>query len=123
MLTGGEPLLQVDDELVSALHHEGFRVALETNGTLPLPSGIDWVCVSPKAGSQLVVRRGDELKFVYPQDGLEPSEFENFAFEHWLLQPRDDVEVTMHTAEAVAYCLSHPRWRLSLQTHKFLGIP
>jgi 7-carboxy-7-deazaguanine synthase len=123
ILTGGEPLLQVDDDLVGALHDLAFRVAVETNGTLPLPSGIDWVCVSPKARSRVVVRRGDELKFVFPQEGIDPSDFEELEFEHLLLQPRDGVAQAVHTAAAVAYCLSHPKWRLSLQTHKFLGIP
>jgi len=123
VLTGGEPLLQVDDALVAALHAQGFEIALETNGTLPPPAGIDWICVSPKAGAELVVSRGDELKLVFPQPGAEPERFEHLAFAHFLLQPMDGPVQAANTVAAVAYCLAHPHWRLSLQTHKFLGIP
>jgi len=122
VLTGGEPLLQVDAALTAALHAEGFEIAVETNGTLAVPEGIDWVCVSPKAGNALVVRHGDELKLVYPQPGAEPALYEGLAFDHFLLSPMDGAEQSVNTAAAVAYCLQHPRWRLSLQTHKFLGI-
>ena len=123
VLTGGEPLLQVDDALVAALHAQGFEIALETNGTLPPPAGIDWICVSPKADAELVVSRGDELKLVFPQPGAEPERFEHLAFAHFLLQPMDGPVQAANTVAAVAYCLAHPHWRLSLQTHKFLGIP
>jgi 7-carboxy-7-deazaguanine synthase len=121
--TGGEPLLQLDEPLLRALHAAGFRVAIETNGTLPVPPGVDWVCASPKAGAPIVVERGDELKLVYPQPGAEPERFENLAFAHFLLQPMDGPDRTRNTALAVAYCKAHPRWRLSLQTHKLIGIP
>ena len=120
--TGGEPLLQLDDGLVAALHARGFRVALETNGTLPAPEGIDWVCVSPKAGAQLALARGDELKLVYPQPGAEPERYAHLEFAHFFLQPMDGPAREQNTAAAVAYCLAHPGWRLSLQTHKVLGI-
>ena len=122
VLTGGEPLLQVDEELTTALHARGFRIAVETNGTQPPPSGLDWVCVSPKAGAALVLRRGDELKLVYPQEGAAPGLFEGLDFRHFLLQPMDGPDVAAHTAAAIAYCLKHPRWRLSVQTHKVLGL-
>lgn len=121
--TGGEPLLQLDDELVAALHGEGLEVAIETNGTRVPPPGIDWICVSPKAASQLVTRAGHELKLVFPQSGAEPERFEGLDFEHFLLQPRDDEARDENTAAAMRYCLEHPQWRLSLQTHKSLGIP
>jgi 7-carboxy-7-deazaguanine synthase (Cx14CxxC type) len=121
--TGGEPLLQLDTSLLNALHRERFEVAVETNGTLPPPEGIDWLCVSPKAGSRLVVRSGDEIKLVFPQSGADPSEFESLAFRHFFLQPMDGPEREVNTAAALQYCLAHPRWRLSLQTHKLLGIP
>ena len=121
--TGGEPLLQLDAALLDALHREGFEVAVETNGTVDPPAGIDWLCVSPKAGAPLAVRRGDELKLVYPQAGAEPEPFEGLAFEHFFLQPMDGPERERNTAAALRYCLTHPRWRLSLQTHKLLGIP
>jgi 7-carboxy-7-deazaguanine synthase len=120
--TGGEPLLQLDDALVAALHERGFAVAVETNGTVSAPQGLDWVCVSPKAGTDLVLTAGDELKLVFPQVGAEPERFEDLAFDHLLLQPMDGPEREAHTAAAVAYCLAHPRWRLSLQTHKFIGL-
>jgi 7-carboxy-7-deazaguanine synthase (Cx14CxxC type) len=121
--TGGEPLLQLDAELVSALHGEGFEIAIETNGTRRPPPGIDWVCVSPKAGAESVLRQGDELKLVFPQDGADPSSYEHLDFKHFLLQPMDGPERLRNTQRAVAYCLEHPRWRLSLQTHNLIGIP
>ena len=121
--TGGEPLLQLDPPLLEALHARGFEVAVETNGTVPPPPGIDWLCVSPKAGAPLVVDRGDELKLVFPQDGAEPERFAALRFRHFFLQPMDSPLREANTAAAVRYCLSHPRWRLSLQTHKLLGIP
>ncbi|MGC9158544.1 MAG: 7-carboxy-7-deazaguanine synthase [Terracidiphilus sp.] len=120
--TGGEPLLQLDAELVAALHARDFEVAVETNGTLAAPPGLDWICVSPKAGAPLLQRSGDELKLVYPQTGLDPADLESLAFRHFFLQPMDGSQRTAHTAAALRYCLAHPRWRLSLQTHKFLGI-
>jgi 7-carboxy-7-deazaguanine synthase len=121
--TGGEPALQLDGPLVEALHRHGFEVAVETNGTKPLPDGLDWVCVSPKAGTELVVTRGDELKLVYPQEGLPPETFEALDFRAHLLQPMDGPDQASNREAAVAHCLAHPRWRLSLQTHKLLGIP
>ena len=121
--TGGEPLLQLDPPLIEALHSVGFEIAVETNGTLPPPAGIDWLCVSPKAEAPLVQRRGDELKLVYPQDGAEPERFADLDFRHFFLQPMDGPAQEANTRAALAYCLAHPRWRLSLQTHKLLGIP
>ena len=121
--TGGEPALQLDEELVEALHAEGFEVAIETNGTLPLPAGIDWVCVSPKAGTDLVVTAGDELKVVWPQEGTDLDALEALGFDHLLVSPMDGPDRAAATAAAVALCLERPRWRLSLQTHKVLGIP
>jgi 7-carboxy-7-deazaguanine synthase len=121
--TGGEPGLQLDSSLVEEFHREGFEVAVETNGTTPLPDGIDWVCVSPKAGSTTVVTQGNELKLVYPQSGAEPALFEHFAFDHFLLQPMDGPSAAENLGLALQYCLAHPRWRLSLQTHKLLRIP
>jgi len=121
--TGGEPLLQLDPPLLAALHEAGFEVAVETNGTIVPPDGIDWLCVSPKAGAELLVRSGDELKLVYPQDGGEPERFERLRFDHFFLQPMDGPHREENTAATLAYCLAHPRWRLSLQTHKLLGIP
>jgi 7-carboxy-7-deazaguanine synthase (Cx14CxxC type) len=123
VLTGGEPLLQVDPALVDALHGAGFAIALETNGTIAAPPGIDWVCVSPKADAALAQTRGQELKLVYPQDGVDPAAFEHLAFERFALQPMDGPDREAATRAAIAYCLAHPRWRLSLQTHKYLGIP
>ena len=122
VLTGGEPLLQVDAELIDALHEARFEIAVETNGTIAPPPGIDWLCVSPKAGAQLAVTAGDELKLVFPQPGAEPERFEDLAFDHLLLQPMDCPACAANTARAVRYCLDHPRWKLSLQTHKQLGI-
>lgn len=121
--TGGEPLLQLDEPLVRALHRHGFEVAVETNGTLPVPAGVDWVCVSPKAEAELVVTAGDELKLVFPQPGAEPERFEHLAFRAWYLQPMDGPDRAAALEAAVAWCLAHPRWRLSLQTHKVVGIP
>ena len=120
--TGGEPLLQLDDEVIGELHGRGFEVAVETNGTKPAPAGLDWICVSPKAGADLVLTAGDELKLVYPQAQAEPHQFEDLAFTELFLQPMDGPEREANTRAAVDYCLEHPRWRLSLQTHKYLGI-
>ena len=121
--TGGEPLLQLDPPLLEALHAEGFEVAVETNGTVPPPAGIDWLCLSPKAGAPPVISAGDELKLVYPQEGAEPARYEALRFRHFFLQPMDGPAREANTRAAVRYCLAHPRWRLSLQTHKLLGIP
>jgi len=123
IITGGEPALQLDEPLIAALHDRGFQVAVETNGTLPLPVGIDWITVSPKAGTTLAVTTGDELKLIYPQDGAPPEDFEHLAFTHFFLQPMDGPERDANTRAAIARCLTRPRWRLSLQTHKLLGIP
>ena len=120
--TGGEPLLQLDDEAVSALHVHGFEVAVETNGTRPAPAGLDWICVSPKADTTLVLTRGDELKLVYPQRLAPPERFESLDFTHFRIQPMDGDGAAENTAAAVQYCLNHPQWSLSLQTHKYLGI-
>lgn len=122
VLTGGEPLLQVDRALVDALHREGFFIAVETNGTQEAPRGIDWICVSPKAGAPLKLTRGHELKLVYPQRDLPPHDLGALAFDHFFLQPMDGPEQAANTAAAIAYCLEHPRWRLSVQTHKVVGI-
>ena len=116
-------MLQVDEALIAALHDAGFRVAVETNGTLKAPQGLDWICVSPKAGTEVVQRTGDELKLVFPQAGAEPEWFEDWDFANFLLQPMDGPYRDAHTKAAVDYCLAHPKWRLSLQTHKLLGIP
>jgi 7-carboxy-7-deazaguanine synthase len=121
--TGGEPLLQLDGALIEALHIEGFEVAVETNGTLPAPHGLDWVCVSPKRGGELVLRDGHELKLVVPQDDVDPRDFESMAFGNFLLQPMDGPDRERNTRFAVDYCLANPQWRLSTQTHKLLGIP
>jgi 7-carboxy-7-deazaguanine synthase (Cx14CxxC type) len=120
--TGGEPLLQLDAACIDALHRRGFTVSVESNGTRPAPPGIDWTCVSPKAGTSLVLDSGDELKLVYPQHDADPERYEHLDFRHFLLQPMDGPHVERNTAQAVRYCLDHPRWRLSLQTHKLLGI-
>jgi 7-carboxy-7-deazaguanine synthase len=120
--TGGEPLLQMTDELIDALHARNLLVAIETNGTRAAPPGIDWICVSPKANAELVQRCGHELKLIYPQAGAEPSRYEHLAFDHFYLQPMDGPEREHNTQGAVQYCLAHPRWKLSLQTHKLLGI-
>jgi 7-carboxy-7-deazaguanine synthase (Cx14CxxC type) len=121
--TGGEPLLQLDAALVEALHGEGFEVAVETNGTQEAPAGLDWICVSPKAGAPLNLRHGHELKLVYPQGGAEPERYTGLEFQHFFLQPMDGPERERNTRLAIDYCLTHPRWRLSLQTHKLLGLP
>jgi 7-carboxy-7-deazaguanine synthase (Cx14CxxC type) len=121
--TGGEPLLQMDADLIAALHLRGFEIAVETNGTMRAPAGIDWVCVSPKAGAPFVQRSGDELKLVFPQPEADPANFELLSFRHFFLQPMDGPSRDANTQLAVRYCLAHPKWRLSLQTHKFLGIP
>lgn len=123
VFTGGEPLLQLDEPLIEALHEQGFACAVETNGTLELPADLDWICVSPKAGTKLVAQSGDELKLVFPQEGIDPAALEKLAFKHFFLQPMDGPHLREYTAAAVAYCQAHPRWRLSLQTHKFIGLP
>jgi 7-carboxy-7-deazaguanine synthase (Cx14CxxC type) len=120
--TGGEPLLQLDEELIDKLHEQGFIVAIETNGTRDAPNTIDWICVSPKAGASLEQRSGDELKLVYPQTGAEPENFESLDFDHFFLQPMDGASTEENTRLAVEYCMTHPRWRLSVQTHKILGV-
>lgn len=120
--TGGEPLLQLDGALINALHARSFTVAVETNGTIAVPAGIDWVCVSPKAGTELAVTAGDEIKVVFPQPGAEPDRFEHLAFAHWFVQPMDGPDTQANTAAAVQWCLDNPRWRLSVQTHKVVGI-
>jgi 7-carboxy-7-deazaguanine synthase len=122
VLTGGEPLLQIDTELLDALHERGFEVAVETNGTLEAPSGLDWICVSPKAGAELRLKSGHELKLVYPQEGARPEDFAALDFDHFSLQPMDGPDVRENTKRAIDYCVKHPQWRLSLQTHKVLGI-
>ena len=121
--TGGEPLLQIDSELVKALHHNKFEIAIETNGTIKPPQGIDWICVSPKAESDVLINKGDELKLVYPQEGAEPSKYEHLEFDYFSLQPMDSDQLEENTKKTIEYCNQHPLWRLSLQTHKFLGIP
>ena len=121
--TGGEPLLQLDGAVIDALHAREFEVAVETNGTQAAPTGLDWICVSPKAGAELRLRSGDELKLVFPQEGAEPDRYEQLGFRHFFLQPMDGPERAANTEAALRYCLAHPRWRLSLQTHKLLGIP
>jgi 7-carboxy-7-deazaguanine synthase (Cx14CxxC type) len=121
--TGGEPLLQLDADLINALHKRGFEIAIETNGTLEPPEGIDWICVSPKADAPLKCTRGHELKLVYPQSLALPERFAELEFEHFFLQPMDGPEQQQNTQKTVEYCLQNPQWRLSLQTHKFLGIP
>lgn len=120
--TGGEPLLQLDTAAVAALHHEGFEVAVETNGTRPAPEGLDWLCVSPKAGAEIVLTSGDELKLVYPQAGAEPERFEELDFTFFRLQPMDGPDREPNTRAAIEYCLAHPQWSLGLQTHKYVGI-
>lgn len=122
VLTGGEPLLQVDTALIEALHARGFAIAVETNGTIAAPPGLDWICVSPKGGAELAIRAGHELKLVYPQPDAPPENFAGLAFERFSLQPMDGPDIARATEQTVAYCLAHPQWRLSLQTHKTLGI-
>lgn len=125
VFTGGEPTLQLDDAVCDALHARGFEVAIETNGTRPVPAGVDWICVSPKPRSTVVQTRGDELKLVYPQPEpeVQPARFAGWAFDHFFLQPLDAPGAAQHTAAAADYCRRHPRWRLSLQTHKLIGLP
>jgi 7-carboxy-7-deazaguanine synthase (Cx14CxxC type) len=122
VLTGGEPLLQVDKAFIDALHARGFEIGIETNGTIEPPDGIDWLCVSPKAAANLLIRKGQELKLVYPQAENRPEDFAGLPFERFSLQPMDGPDVADNTARAIAYCLQHPQWRLSVQTHKTLGI-
>lgn len=122
VLTGGEPLLQVNDALIDALHAHGFEIAVETNGSLAVPESIDWICVSPKAGVPVVQRWGNELKLVFPQTGLPPDTVADWDFQHFLLQPMDGPQRIDNTGAAIAYCAAHPQWRLSLQTHKIIGI-
>lgn len=121
--TGGEPLLQLDESLLRAFHRQGFEVAVETNGTLKAPGGIDWLCVSPKAGTRLLQNSGNEIKLVWPQAGLDPQQFECMDFGHFYLQAKDDLRQQANLQQVVDYCLAHPRWRVSLQTHKLLQIP
>lgn len=123
VLTGGEPLLQLDGDLLEALHARGFEVAIETNGTLPAPPGIDWICVSPKSGAELVQRSGNELKLVYPQIGIDPGDFEHLRFDHFFLQPMDGSDFERNTDLTIGFCRCSPRWKVSIQTHKYLGIP
>lgn len=120
--TGGEPLLQLDDAAIAALHDRGFEVAVETNGTRPAPDSLDWICVSPKAGAPLVQKSGNELKLVFPQERAMPEQFESLGFEHFFLQPMDGTDAALNTERAIEYCLRNPRWRLSIQTHKLLGL-
>ncbi|APG86985.1 queuosine Biosynthesis QueE Radical SAM (plasmid) [Sinorhizobium americanum CCGM7] len=123
MFTGGEPLLQLDTPLIEAVHAAGFQIAVETNGTIEAPAGLDWICVSPKAASELNQRQGNELKLVYPQAGADPEQFAHLPFDHYWLQPMDGPRRQENTASVAAYCLDNPPWRLSLQTHKMIGIP
>ena len=123
VFTGGEPLLQIDAALIDAVHARGFEIAVETNGTIAAPDGIDWICVSPKAGNRLVQTSGQELKLVFPQAGAEPELFETLAFDHFLLQPLWGAHTQENMRAAARYCMDHPRWRLSVQTHKWIGIP
>jgi 7-carboxy-7-deazaguanine synthase (Cx14CxxC type) len=122
VITGGEPMLQLDADLVDALHARGFRVAVETNGTLPAVSGLDWICVSPKAGTEVVQRSGDELKLVWPQDGIDPAELEGWAFDHFLVQPMDCEQRDEAVAAAIRLAMDRPKWRLTLQAHKVVGL-
>ena len=123
VITGGEPMLQLDEALVEALHGRGFRVAVETNGTLPAVGGLDWICVSPKAGTEVVQRQGDELKLVWPQAGIDPAELEGWSFDHFLVQPMDCAEGEQARDAAVKLAMERPKWRLTLQAHKLLGLP
>ena len=123
VVTGGEPMLQLDSALVEALHAAGFEIAAETNGTLPAAAGLDWICVSPKAGTAVVQRSGDELKLVWPQEGIDPEALLGWDFDHFVLQPLDGPEREASTAAAIAYVLAHPRWRLGVQTHNLIGLP
>ncbi len=121
--TGGEPMLQVDDELIDAMHARGIEIAVETNGTLDVPETIDWICMSPKAGTDIVVRSGNEIKIVYPQDGLDPLSFQDFDFEYFFIQPMECPEWEATTKASIEFCKKHPKWRLSVQSHKYLNIP
>jgi len=121
--TGGEPLLQLDTPLIDALHRLGFEIGVETNGTQEAPPGLDWICVSPKANAELVLKRGNELKLIYPQEGAAPERYADLSFDHFFLQPMDSPQREANTRAATEYCLKHPQWRLSLQTHKLIGIP
>lgn len=121
VFTGGEPALQLDDVVLEAVHEKGFEAAIETNGTLPLPSALDWICVSPKANTELIARSGDELKLIFPQAGLDPKNFIDFPFSYLFLQPMDGPRIHENTRAAAEFCLTHPQWRLSLQTHKIVG--
>jgi 7-carboxy-7-deazaguanine synthase (Cx14CxxC type) len=123
VITGGEPMLQLDEPLIGSLHADGFEIAVETNGTLPAASGIDWICVSPKAGTEVVQRSGDELKLVWPQQDLDPAALESWDFRHFLIQPLDCADAAASRAAAIEFVMKNPRWRLSLQTHKLLGLP
>jgi 7-carboxy-7-deazaguanine synthase len=123
VVTGGEPMLQLDDALVDSLHSAGFEIAAETNGTLPAAAGLDWICVSPKAGTEVVQRSGDELKLVWPQDGIDPEPLLGWDFRHFILQPLDGPERDHSLAAAIDYVMAHPRWRLGLQAHKLIGMP
>ena len=123
VFTGGEPALQLDEQLINELKKVHAEVAIETNGTLPLIEGIDWICVSPKAHTEIVVQNGNELKIVYPQHGIHPKDFENFSFDYFFLQPMDNENRNANTEDCIDYCKSHPQWRLSMQTHKYLNIP
>jgi 7-carboxy-7-deazaguanine synthase (Cx14CxxC type) len=123
VITGGEPMLQLDENLVAALHRRGFRIAVETNGTLPAVAGLDWICVSPKAGTEVVQREGDELKLVWPQAGIDPAELEGWTFEHFLVQPMDCEQRDAALDAAIKLAMDRPKWRLSLQAHKVIGLP
>lgn len=123
VFTGGEPLLQLDKSLIDVLKKKGFFIAVETNGTMPVPKGVDWICVSPKQGAALMQMHGDELKLVYPQEAMNPQKFESLSFKSFRLQPRDDEQRDKHLRQAIQYCQDHPKWYLSLQTHKLIGIP
>ncbi|MBR9972389.1 7-carboxy-7-deazaguanine synthase [Magnetospirillum sp. J10] len=123
VVTGGEPGLQLDEALIHALHRWGLEIAVESNGTIALPDGIDWVCISPKAGTDLHITAGDEIKLVWPQAGIDPTSLERLPFRHYFLQPMDGPDRAAHMQACISFCLTHPRWRLSLQTHKILGIP
>lgn len=120
--TGGEPLLQIDNDLIDELHNQNFEIAVETNGTVISPLGLDWICVSPKSGTELKIKKGNELKLVYPQDALSPKDFENLDFEHFYIQPMDSPELDQNIKNAIQFCLNNPKWKLSLQTHKLLKI-
>ena len=120
--TGGEPLLQLDEKLIQAFHKQNIEVGIETNGTIAIPEGIDWVCMSPKEGAEVVVKKGDELKLVYPQGNMNPRDWEHLDFDHFFLQPMDDFEQDANIQSCIVYCLDHPKWKLSIQTHKLVGL-